>query len=192
MAHAAGCLPKRDTGTLAAPVLVGKAWPASRQAETDPQGMPIAGMLAKTMKPSFIVKYLDQYVIGQDDAKKMLAVAVYAHFKKIARARVDKTPIAKSNVLLIGPTGTGKTLLCETLSHVLEVPFVTAEATSLAQTRYVNDEIEAILQRLRRQGRRRHRQGAARHRLHRRDRQAARRPTASSAAAPAKACSTRC
>src|SRR5258708_19707714 len=66
----------------------------------------------------------------------------------MARGRVDNTPIAKSNVLLIGSSGTGKTLLCATLSNVLEVPFVTAEANSLAQTRYVNEEIEAVLQRL--------------------------------------------
>ena len=99
-------------------------------------------------KPSLIVKYLDQYVIGQDDAKRTLAVAVYTHQKKIARSRRDAVPIAKSNVMLIGPTGTGKTLMCETLSRALRVPFVTAEATSLAQSRYVNDEIEAILQRL--------------------------------------------
>jgi ATP-dependent Clp protease ATP-binding subunit ClpX len=105
-------------------------------------------VLADIKKPSFIVKYLDRYVIGQDDAKKTLAVAVYSHFKKIARARQDPAPIAKSNVLLIGPTGTGKTLMCETLSRALGVPFVTAEATSLAQSRYVNEEIEAILQRL--------------------------------------------
>jgi ATP-dependent Clp protease ATP-binding subunit ClpX len=99
-------------------------------------------------KPSLIVKYLNQYVMGQDDAKKTLAVAVYAHYKKLARPSPDAGPIVKSNVLLIGPTGTGKTLMCETLSRALGVPFVTAEATSLAQTRYVNEEIEAILQRL--------------------------------------------
>ena len=100
------------------------------------------------MKPSFIVAYLDQYVIGQEDAKRILAVAVYAHFRKIARAQAEGTRVMKSNVLLIGSSGTGKTLLCETLSHVLDVPFVTAEATSLAHTRYVNEEIEAVLQRL--------------------------------------------
>ncbi|MBS1215203.1 MAG: ATPase domain protein [Proteobacteria bacterium] len=105
-------------------------------------------MLAKVPKPSVLVKFLDQYVIGQNDAKKTLAVAVYSHFKKLARAREDSAPIAKSNVLLIGPTGTGKTLTCETLSRAIGVPFVTAEATSLAQTRYVNEEIDAILQRL--------------------------------------------
>ena len=105
-------------------------------------------MIDKAITPSFIVKYLDQYVIGQDDAKKTVAVTVYSHFKKIAKSQQDGTPITKSNVLLIGPSGTGKTLLCETLSQVLGVPFVTAEATALAQSRYVNEEIEAVLQRL--------------------------------------------
>jgi ATP-dependent Clp protease ATP-binding subunit ClpX len=99
-------------------------------------------------KPSAIVKYLNLYVIGQDDAKKTLAVAVYSHYKKIARSQGEAAGFAKSNVLLIGPTGSGKTLMCETLSRVLEVPFVTAEATSLAQSRYINDEIESIMQRL--------------------------------------------
>jgi len=101
-----------------------------------------------TITPSYIVKYLDQYVIGQEDAKKILAVAVYAHFRKVARARSDRSRMAKSNVLLIGSSGTGKTLMCETLSRVLDVPFVTAEATSLSHTRFVNEEIEAVLQRL--------------------------------------------
>ena len=105
-------------------------------------------MLDKRITPSFLARYLDQYVIGQQEAKKVLAVAVYAHFKKIEKAQRDSVEIAKSNVLLIGPSGTGKTLMCETLSRVLSVPFVTADATSLAQTRYVNEEIEAILRRL--------------------------------------------
>ena len=100
------------------------------------------------MTPSQIVKFLDQHVVGQDEAKRQMAVAVYTHYKKIGLAGPDKVEIVKSNVLLIGPTGTGKTLLCETLSRVLEVPFVTANATSLAQSEYVNEEIEAILQRL--------------------------------------------
>ncbi len=105
-------------------------------------------MLDSSIKPSSIVGYLDQYVIGQEEAKKTVAVAVYSHFKKIARSQRDNTRIEKSNVLLIGSSGTGKTLLCETLSRVLKVPFATAEATSLAQTRYVNEEIEAVLRRL--------------------------------------------
>jgi ATP-dependent Clp protease ATP-binding subunit ClpX len=100
------------------------------------------------LTPRRIVEALDRYVIGQDDAKRIVAVAVYAHFRKIARSVQFEATVAKSNLLLIGPTGTGKTLMCETLSRILGVPFVTAEATSLAQTRYVSDEIEAILQRL--------------------------------------------
>src|SRR5260370_11361971 len=102
----------------------------------------------QNITPSFIVESLDQFVIGQDDAKKMVAVAIYSHFKKIATARRNGTPITKSNILLIGSTGTGKTLMCETLARILDVPFVTAEATSLAHNRYLNEEIEAILQRL--------------------------------------------
>lgn len=99
-------------------------------------------------KPSDIVRYLDQYVIGQDVAKRVLAVAVYAHYRKLAMAETGEVTLDKSNVLIIGPSGTGKTLLCETLSRLLEVPFVTADATSLAQTKYVGEEIEAILERL--------------------------------------------
>ncbi len=105
-------------------------------------------MLDRAVRPSQIVEALDEYVIGQDDAKKTVAVAVYTHYRKIAKSRADGVPITKSNVLLIGPSGTGKTLLCETLSRILSVPFVTAEATSLAQSRFVNEEIEAILLRL--------------------------------------------
>lgn len=102
----------------------------------------------KKLTPSLIAKYLDQYVVGQDDAKKVLSVAVYSHYRKLGKRRPDAVEVAKSNILLIGPTGTGKTLLCETLSRILQVPFVTANATSLAQTKYVNEEIEALLQRL--------------------------------------------
>jgi ATP-dependent Clp protease ATP-binding subunit ClpX len=105
-------------------------------------------VLPAGITPSAIVKYLDQYVIGQDEAKKTLAVAVYAHYRKIGRVRGDGAAVTKSNVLLIGPTGTGKTLMCETMSRVIDVPFVTADAPSLAQTEYVGDEIEAMLERL--------------------------------------------
>ena len=105
-------------------------------------------MLNKETTPSRIVKYLDQYVIGQDEAKKIVSVAVYSHYRKISTVLQNSGSIAKSNVLLIGSSGTGKTLLCETLSHMLGVPFVTADATSLAQTKYVNEEIEAVLQRV--------------------------------------------
>ncbi len=105
-------------------------------------------MLNQDMTPSAIVRALDAYVVGQDAAKRTLAVAVYAHYRKVERARARDGAAAKSNVLMIGPSGTGKTLMCDTLSRVLGVPFVTAEATALAQTRYVNEEIEAVLARL--------------------------------------------
>jgi ATP-dependent Clp protease ATP-binding subunit ClpX len=105
-------------------------------------------MLDRSLTPRAIVARLDQYVVGQDEAKRVLAVAVWSHFRKIERARAKGLPLEKSNVLLIGASGTGKTLTCDTLSRVLDVPFVTAEATSLAQTRFVNDEIEAMMQRL--------------------------------------------
>ena len=100
------------------------------------------------MTPSEIVRQLDQHVVGQVDAKKILAVAVYSHFRKSAKALSESVELVKSNILLIGSTGTGKTLLCETLSRILGAPFVTADATTLAQTEFVNTEIEAILQRL--------------------------------------------
>jgi ATP-dependent Clp protease ATP-binding subunit ClpX len=105
-------------------------------------------MLSTTLTPGAIVRELDAYVIGQDDAKKVVAVAVYTHFRKVARAAARDAAVTKSNVLMIGPSGTGKTLMCETLSRILGVPFASAEATALAQTRFVNEEIEAVLQRL--------------------------------------------
>jgi ATP-dependent Clp protease ATP-binding subunit ClpX len=95
-----------------------------------------------------IVEHLDQYVVGQDEAKRTLAVAVYGHYRKLSALGGGAGNVAKSNVLIIGPSGTGKTLSCETLSRFLSVPFVTGDATSLAQTRYVNEEIETILLRL--------------------------------------------
>lgn len=98
--------------------------------------------------PSALVKYLDQHVIGQDDAKKILSVAIYVHYRKLARVSQSGAAMGKSNVLLVGPTGSGKTLMCSTMARALKVPFVTADATSLTQTQYVNDEIDAILQRL--------------------------------------------
>jgi ATP-dependent Clp protease ATP-binding subunit ClpX len=100
------------------------------------------------LKPSEIVRQLSEHVIGQEEAKRTLAVAIYAHFRRMANTVPDSVELSKSNILLIGPTGTGKTLLCDTLARILDVPFVTADATSLAQTQFVGDEIEAILHRL--------------------------------------------
>ena len=112
------------------------------------QQAPSQSTSAKKLTPSVIAHYLNQYVVGQDEAKKTLSVAVYSHYRKIGRQRQSGDENIKSNILLIGPTGTGKTLLCETLSRIVRVPFVTANATSLAQSKYVNEEIEALMLRL--------------------------------------------
>ena len=104
--------------------------------------------MPQALKPSEIVRQLNEHVIGQEAAKRTLAVAIYAHYRRMAHVAVDAIELSKSNILLIGPTGTGKTLLCETLGRILDVPFVTADATSLAQSQFVGDEIEAILHRL--------------------------------------------
>lgn len=101
------------------------------------------------MTPREITAFLDRYVIGQDDAKQTLAVAIHTHQRRIALANADDGPSwRKSNVMLIGPTGTGKTLLCQTLARCLDLPFVTADATALSQSRYIGDELVALLQRL--------------------------------------------
>lgn len=110
---------------------------------------PMENPMSAQLKPSEIVRLLSEHVIGQEEAKRTLAVAIYGHFRRMAaNAMEESVELTKSNILLIGPTGTGKTLLCETLARILNVPFVTADATSLAQTQFVGDEIEAILHRL--------------------------------------------
>ncbi|WP_456411136.1 ATP-dependent Clp protease ATP-binding subunit ClpX [Oceanithermus sp.] len=95
--------------------------------------------------PAEIKAYLDDYVIGQEEAKKVLAVAVYNHYKRL---RHPEAELGKSNVLLIGPTGTGKTLLAETLARQLKVPFAIADATTLTEAGYVGDDVENVLVRL--------------------------------------------
>ena len=100
-------------------------------------------------RPSEIKDYLDQYVIGQDTAKRALAVSVYNHYKRIlANPLDDEVELDKSNILIIGPTGTGKTLIAETLAKFLSVPFAIADATSLTEAGYVGDDVENILVRL--------------------------------------------
>lgn len=97
-------------------------------------------------KPAEIKSYLDQYVIGQEQAKKILSVAVHNHYKRIAhRGKVGDVEIQKSNVLLIGPTGSGKTLLAQTLARFLNVPFTIADATTLTEAGYVGEDVENIL-----------------------------------------------
>ncbi len=100
------------------------------------------------LTPEGIKKFLDQYVIGQDRAKKVLSVAVYNHYKRIDSnefSYVDDVEIEKSNILLIGPTGSGKTFLAQTLAKLLDVPFAIADATTLTEAGYVGDDVETIL-----------------------------------------------
>jgi ATP-dependent Clp protease ATP-binding subunit ClpX len=104
---------------------------------------------SKLPKPREINEILDSYVIGQDQAKKVLSVAVYNHYKRLeASDAKDEIEIAKSNILLIGPTGSGKTLLAETLARLLNVPFTIADATTLTEAGYVGEDVENIIQKL--------------------------------------------
>ena len=101
-------------------------------------------------KPHEIKEYLDQYIVGQDEAKKVLSVAVYNHYKRLKHNKnsKDDVEIQKSNILLVGPTGSGKTLLAQTLAKMLDVPFAVADATTLTEAGYVGDDVENILLRL--------------------------------------------
>ena len=100
-------------------------------------------------KPKEILEVLNQYVIGQNRAKRTLAVAVYNHYKRIeSRQKSDEVELAKSNILLVGPTGSGKTLLAETMARMLNVPFTMADATTLTEAGYVGEDVENIIQKL--------------------------------------------
>ena len=100
------------------------------------------------MKPMEIKAFLDDYIIGQDDAKKALAVAVYNHYKRIMADKDTDVELQKSNVLLIGPTGSGKTLMAQTLAKMRNVPFAIADATTLTEAGYVGDDVENIILKL--------------------------------------------
>lgn len=103
----------------------------------------------KLLKPAQIKEHLDEYVIGQDDAKRVLSVAVYNHYKRVAyKAKQGDVEIEKSNVILVGRTGTGKTLLAKTIAKSLNVPFCIADATVLTEAGYVGEDVESILSRL--------------------------------------------
>lgn len=102
----------------------------------------------QNLKPLLIKQHLDQYVIGQDEAKRTLAVAVYNHYKRINQQAKDDIEIEKSNIILVGETGTGKTLLARTIARMLNVPFCIADATVFTEAGYVGEDVESILSRL--------------------------------------------
>lgn len=111
---------------------------------------PIPEEMDEVPKPKEIREILDQYVIGQDEAKKTLSVAVYNHYKRIKfqQGKKDDVEIQKSNILMLGPTGSGKTLLAQTLARILKVPFAVADATTLTEAGYVGEDVENILLKL--------------------------------------------
>lgn len=115
-----------------------------------PASAPEHGKLEKILKPKEIHAYLDQYVIGQERAKKLLSVAVYNHYKRINHNLDDSKDLEleKSNILMVGPTGTGKTLLAKTIARLLDVPFTIVDATVLTEAGYVGEDVESILSRL--------------------------------------------
>lgn len=107
-----------------------------------------ATALTNIPKPKEIYEFLNGYVIGQDSAKKYLSVAVYNHYKRLSQPTDDETDIEKSNIIMVGPTGTGKTLLAKTIARLLDVPFTIVDATVLTQAGYVGEDIESLLTRL--------------------------------------------
>ena len=116
-----------------------------------PMGEPDAienPQVERILSPREIVAFLNQYVVGQLQAKETLAIAVHNHYKRLRHPKHDGVELSKSNVLMVGPTGTGKTLLAQSVARLLDVPFTICDATSLTEAGYVGDDVETILQRL--------------------------------------------
>ncbi|MCF8448616.1 MAG: ATP-dependent Clp protease ATP-binding subunit ClpX [Taibaiella sp.] len=116
--------------------------------ETPPASKPAEIMKTKLYKPREIKAFLDQYVIGQNDAKKVLSVAIYNHYKRLTMPKNDDVEIEKSNIMMVGETGTGKTLLAKTIARLLQVPFAIVDATVFTEAGYVGEDVESILSRL--------------------------------------------
>src|SRR6185312_3970990 len=107
-----------------------------------------SGYKLAVKKPMELKKFLDEYVIGQDDAKKILSVAVYNHYKRLNQKIDNDVEIEKSNIIMVGETGTGKTLLAKTIARILNVPFAIVDATVFTEAGYVGEDVESILSRL--------------------------------------------
>lgn len=110
--------------------------------------LPLAERLAKIPAPHQIKGQLDEYVVGQEQAKKIMSVAVYNHYKRVESDMMDEIEIEKSNILMVGPTGSGKTYLVKTLARLLDVPLAIADATSLTEAGYIGDDIESVVSKL--------------------------------------------
>ena len=112
------------------------------------ESKPVSSYKLTVKKPTEIKKFLDEYVIGQDDAKKILAVAVYNHYKRLNQKADNEVEIEKSNIIMVGETGTGKTLLAKTIARMLNVPFAIVDATVFTEAGYVGEDVESMLSRL--------------------------------------------
>lgn len=130
---------------------IGQAYQIINEESEDESSVEFSSAELELMKPKEINAYLDQYIIGQDQAKKVLSVAVYNHYKRVLNSEKnpnDEVDIEKSNIILVGPTGTGKTLLAKTIAKMLDVPFCIADATVLTEAGYVGEDVESVLTRL--------------------------------------------